>query len=65
MRLKSGGPIMTIQDVGLIEGTENSAKCYWFHDTELKTALFDQSMLKIYEPMQSRRATTSQGWEDI
>lgn len=51
VRLKSGGPTMTIEDVGSIEGIEQAALCVWFDDKkELKRANFDQALLKYYDP---------------
>lgn len=46
--LKSGGPKMTIENIGLYsyEKTE-SAKCSWFEGTKEKSALFKLTSLKL------------------
>ncbi len=52
VQLKSGGPKMTIQDIGDYShpgGTENSAKCFWFDGNEQKVEYFDISGLQIVE----------------
>jgi uncharacterized protein YodC (DUF2158 family) len=49
--LKSGGPIMTVQDIGnyMWEGIENGAKCVWFDGNEPKVQVFDLEMLKKHQ----------------
>ena len=44
VKLKSGGPAMTVQDVGL--GTENTGvKCIWFSSNDMKREEVFRSVL--------------------
>lgn len=50
--IKSGGPIMTIQDLGdysLSCGIENGAMCIWFIDQKPMEKVFDLDTLELYE----------------
>jgi uncharacterized protein YodC (DUF2158 family) len=44
VKLKSGGPYMTVQSVGM-----NEVSCKWFDDLEVKQAHFCPESLKIIE----------------
>ena len=44
--LKSGGPKMTIQNLGQYVETNNGAYCKWFEGTTVKEDLFDANCLK-------------------
>jgi uncharacterized protein YodC (DUF2158 family) len=51
VELKSGGPAMTIQDVGdyvSLGGTENSAHCIWFVGDIKYEGYFDEDNLMPY-----------------
>ncbi|HEY3374981.1 MAG TPA: DUF2158 domain-containing protein [Candidatus Aquicultor sp.] len=39
--LKSGGPLMTVTEVG--------AKCVWFDENKPMKEVFDKAILKIYK----------------
>ena len=49
VRLKSGGPLMTVTDLGNYapKGPENGVKCVWFDGKRREEALFDSDALKI------------------
>ncbi|CAM2158398.1 hypothetical protein PT2222_40291 [Paraburkholderia tropica] len=52
VRLKSGGPIMTISDVGdfsMAAGIEDGALCVWFEKNDPKEKVFDLAVLKTVE----------------
>jgi len=42
--LKSGGPLMTIDDIGAYNGVQK-AKCQWFEKQKLETGLFPLTSL--------------------
>jgi uncharacterized protein YodC (DUF2158 family) len=49
--LNSGGPIMTVQDIGdyaMSDGIENGAKCVWFDGSKPLDKVFDVEAIKIY-----------------
>jgi len=51
VQLKSGGPIMTVQDTGdysLGSGIENGAICVWFDGNKPEEKVFDVATLEIY-----------------
>lgn len=50
--LKSGGPKMTVADVGNYGplGPENGVKCHWFAGTDRKEEVFESETLEIYRP---------------
>ena len=51
VQLKSGGPIMTIQEIGdfsLNDGIEDGAKCIWFDGTKPMERVFDTSTIAIF-----------------
>jgi uncharacterized protein YodC (DUF2158 family) len=54
--LKSGGPDMTIEDIGKygMGATNDSAKCVWFEKTNRKEGVFALPLLKPAEAQQSR-----------
>lgn len=47
VQLKSGGPKMTIEDIGnySFAGTEIKAKCVWFEGTKQKEGVFAPATL--------------------
>ena len=45
VRLKSGGPKMTVENVGEYTGTKNGAACTWFDEENKKTEIFDVRVL--------------------
>ena len=49
VQLKSGGPIMTVEDVGdysgMGMGPKNGIKCVWFEKTTPKSKVFDAAVL--------------------
>jgi len=49
--LKSGGPIMTVQDIGdyMASGIKNGAYCVWFDGNVPKQKAFDLEMLKKHQ----------------
>lgn len=53
VRLKSGGPLMTISDIGDYSlgqvGEPNDAKCIWFDGKRLEEAVFDIATLEKSE----------------
>lgn len=50
VQLKSGGPVMTIDEIGQYEatgaGAKEKAKCFWFSGAVLKEGLFGLGTLK-------------------
>ena len=57
VRLKSGGPRMTVQSVGNFTLIEDGVKCVWFSDKkELKEEVFDAAVLEVIEEEQSSSA---------
>ena len=51
VQLKSGGPIMTVQDTGdytMAAGIENGAVCVWFDGNNPVDKVFDVATLEIY-----------------
>lgn len=49
--LKSGGPKMTVSEVGsygMTKGIEKGAKCTWFDKTTLKEEVFHLEAIKIF-----------------
>ena len=49
--LKSGGPLMTIQDLGdysLSSAIEHGALCVWFDGPKRQEAVFDVDGLQLY-----------------
>lgn len=48
--LKSGSPIMTVQDIGDYshQGIEKGALCVWFKNSEPMERVFDLESLKLY-----------------
>jgi uncharacterized protein YodC (DUF2158 family) len=54
VRLKSGGPLMTVQDIGDYSssgGAEKGAACVWFQDGKgpVQEQVFDTEILKRVE----------------
>jgi len=57
VKLKSGGPLMTIQDIdhwGMVYSGMNSypkdqAQCYWFDGNEMKEGIFNLESLLLIE----------------
>lgn len=49
VRLKSGGPDMTVEDIGKygMGATTDRAKCVWFEGTKRKDDLFELATLRI------------------
>jgi uncharacterized protein YodC (DUF2158 family) len=59
VKLKSGGPDMTIENIGKygkygMTATEDSAKCVWFEKTNRKESVFALPLLERAESPQSR-----------
>jgi uncharacterized protein YodC (DUF2158 family) len=52
--LKSGGPAMTVQEVGSYTGygITNGAKCVWFENDKKKEDFFDVETLQVIEVSQ-------------
>lgn len=49
VRLKSGGPEMTVEDTGNYlrsAGIEDGVKCTWFDQGQLQTTVFDRASLE-------------------
>lgn len=52
VKLKSGGPVMTVQDLGdyiMGAGIEDGVKCIWFEDKDVKERVFDAATLVKHE----------------
>lgn len=48
--LKSGGPLMSVEEVGSYSGIENGANCVWFSkDGQPHEKIFDVATLKPKE----------------
>jgi len=50
--LKSGGPIMTVQNIGdysVSGGTKNGALCIWFDGNKPMEKVFDIEAIEIYK----------------
>ena len=49
VRLKSGGPLMTITDFGNYgpAGPEDGVKCVWFEKNKREEAEFDRAVLEV------------------
>jgi len=50
VQLKSGGPIMTVQEVGdytISAGIEDGALCVWFEGSKPMEKVFDRAVLEI------------------
>jgi len=48
VRLKSGGPIMTVQGIGdysFSTGIEDGVQCIWFEGTKVQEKVFDRATL--------------------
>lgn len=62
VRLKSGGPLMTVSDLGDYGplGPENGVKCTWFEGNTRHTEVFDREVLQPSEAAASVR-TISRG----
>lgn len=51
VRLKSGGPLMTIQGLGQYTGMEDGVYCVWFDGTKQHSEVFDRAVLvKVEDP---------------
>ena len=51
VQLKSGGPIMTIQEIGdfsMNDGIKDGAKCIWFDGKNPIERVFDMSTIAIF-----------------
>lgn len=48
VRLKSGGPLMTVSDVGNFTplGPEDGVKCVWFEKTRKEEDVFESAVLE-------------------
>jgi uncharacterized protein YodC (DUF2158 family) len=53
VQLKSGGPKMTIENIGKygMGSTKDEAKCVWFDGTKRNEALFELAALRIAPPV--------------
>jgi uncharacterized protein YodC (DUF2158 family) len=57
VKLKSGGPIMTVQNIGNYTTIEDGVLCVWFSEKkELKEEVFDASVLQKVEQPESSSA---------
>lgn len=51
VRLKSGGPVMTIEDIGTPQYSDApTAWCVWFEKTDVKKGSFPMAALDKYTP---------------
>jgi uncharacterized protein YodC (DUF2158 family) len=52
VQLKSGGPIMTIEELGNFSpsGPENGARCVWFDNGQAQERVFSIATLNLYAP---------------
>ncbi len=57
--LKSGGPKMTVLEIGEFNFTPNSALCTWFEDKKAVQESFPLIALKIYQPPSAYAVSTS------
>ncbi len=59
VRLKSGGPVMTIQDIGdyAHSGRDDAALCVWFAGANKIQEAFDLATLTPAEPIKPSIAT--------
>lgn len=48
--LKSGGPHMTIRDIGDYGQIKNGAYCIWFEKTKKYEDVFDLDTIMLYKP---------------
>ena len=46
VRLKSGGPLMTVDNIDVGDDTEATVTCIWFEETESKERQFKASTLE-------------------
>jgi len=52
VKLKSGGPVMTVQNIGDYSfgtGIEDGVLCVWFEGTDVKEKVFDRATLIKHE----------------
>lgn len=52
VQLKSGGPVMTVQNVGdysETDGIDDGARCVWFAGNTPYEKVFDRATLEIYD----------------
>ncbi len=54
VQLKSGGPLMTVSDVGdysknMVSGPKEAVKCIWFDKEKPTSQVFDAAVLEKYE----------------
>jgi uncharacterized protein YodC (DUF2158 family) len=56
VQLKSGGPTMTIQDIGdfTSSGIQDGALCVWFDGKKKYSEVFDRSVLRKYTQPQAQ-----------
>lgn len=47
VRLKSGGPLMTVQNVGEYPPTQDGVLCVWFEGDQRHEEVFDSAVLEI------------------
>ena len=47
--LKSGGPSMTVSDIGEHHGAQNMVFCIWFDGPNKKSDVFDMAVLEIFD----------------
>jgi uncharacterized protein YodC (DUF2158 family) len=51
VQLKSGGPVMTIEELGDFQDTHgiaDGARCIWFDHNDIKQRVFDVATLEIF-----------------
>ena len=50
VRLASGGPLMTVEEVGpILEGDIRKARCLWFDGAKKESAIFNCNTLRVEE----------------
>ena len=47
VRVKNGGPLMTVQSVDRYSNIENGVLCIWFERNQPQEKVFDEAVLKI------------------
>lgn len=51
VQLKSGGPVMTIEELGNFQDTHgiaDGARCIWFDHKDIRQRVFDVATLEIF-----------------
>ena len=62
VRLKSGGPPMTVKEIGEYVGSPEGASCVWFDGRKQHAAVFDVATLEYADNSgQSKKASMTVG----